>query len=338
MKKRSVAGVAIGAGVAALGAGLAAQRAFVRRERRRPDQVTPDELREPPGTLHHHITTDDGGLIHVLERGVGRPVLLVHGVTLAGAIWHYQLVDLDRDHRVLAIDHRGHGDSKPGTDANGLDRLTGDLRAVITDLDLEDIIVVGHSMGGMAALRYAVDFPEEARRRVSALVLVSTTGGPLNPMAAWQGMIRALAPLAARGLRAGARVPGGLMPANDLGYTLARWGFGEAPSPSHVELTRAMNAAALSDTLPELLDSFIEFDLSERLAEIELPALVIVGSKDRLTPPFHARRLAARLPNARLELLPGCGHMPMLERRVELDRLIRDHEAGLARAALRETS
>lgn len=334
MKKRSAAGVAVAAGAAALGAGIAAQRAFIRRERQRPDAVSADELAEPAGTLHHHIATDDGGSIHVLERGIGRPVLLVHGVTLAGAVWHYQLVDLGRDHRVLAIDHRGHGLSKPGSEPHGLDRLARDLHAVITDLDLDDVLLVGHSMGGMAALRYAVDLPEEVRRRVSALALLSTSGGPLNPMVAWQSAIRAVAKYAARGLRAGSRVPGGLMPANDLGYVLARWGFGERPSPSHVELTRAMNAAALSETLPELLDSLVEYDLSGQLGEIDLPTVVIVGSKDRLTPPFHARRLVERLGNARLEVLPGCGHMPMLERRVELDRLLRDHEESIGRAHL----
>ncbi|HUS61455.1 MAG TPA: alpha/beta hydrolase, partial [Acidimicrobiales bacterium] len=303
-----------------------------RREQQRPDPVSADELAEPPGTAHRHVSTDDGGSIHVLERGTGRPVLLVHGVTLAAAIWHYQLVDLASDHRVLAIDHRGHGESKAGSDPHGLERLARDLHSVITDLDLRDVIVVGHSMGGMAALRYAVDFPDELRHRVSGLVLVSTTGGPVNPMAAWQGAIRAVAPFAARGLRAGSRVPGGLMPANDLGYVLARWGFGEKPSPSHVELTRAMNAATMSETLPDLVDALIEYDLSGFLAEIDLPTLVVVGSKDRLTPPFHARRLAKALPNARLEVLPGCGHMPMLERRVELDRLVRDLAAGPAKA------
>jgi pimeloyl-ACP methyl ester carboxylesterase len=78
-------------------------------------------------------------------------------------------------------------------------------------------------------------------------------------------------------------------------------------------------------TMEGLLEPLARVNLSGLLRSVDLPALVTVGTHDRLTPPWHSRRLETRLPEARLVELARCGHMPMLERRREFDRLLEEH-------------
>ncbi len=82
--------------------------------------------------------------------------------------------------------------------------------------------------------------------------------------------------------------------------------------------------------MAELLTPLMGFDVRLDLPRIDLPTLVVVGSRDLLTPARRARFMASRIPGARLEVLPGCGHLVMLERPDELDALIEEFSAELA--------
>ncbi len=317
--------VALGVG-AAVGVGSAVERRRIRRERAR---VVPiGEADFVPPVTERTIETDDGGEIHVLERGQGQPIVLLHGITLAARIWGYQLHDLSATHRVVAIDQRGHGRSRPGRDRADLTRLGTDLLTVLEALDLRQAIVVGHSMGGMVVLRLLADRPEAFSRRLAGLGLVATSGGPLSRAPYWELLARTLARVAAVRLHLSHRAGRGLLPPGDLAYLIARGSFGVAPRPAHVEMLRAI----IDDTSPvvvaELLADVMTVDLCHAVGGAELPALVFVGSKDRLTPPWHARRLAAALPRAELLTLPGCGHMVMLERPQELTEALERFARG----------
>jgi pimeloyl-ACP methyl ester carboxylesterase len=92
-----------------------------------------------------------------------------------------------------------------------------------------------------------------------------------------------------------------------------------------VRFLESMLAEATQPTMEGLLESLARVNLSGLLGSIDLPTLVTVGTHDRLTPPWHSRRLETRLPDARLVELARCGHMPMLERRREFDRLLEEH-------------
>ncbi|EQD56452.1 non-heme haloperoxidase Hpx, partial [mine drainage metagenome] len=159
----------------------------------------------PDDVTHHNVDTDDGGRIHVIERGQGRPLVLLHGVTLSASIWPFQMADLSEDFRVVALDQRGHGLSIPGKDGFGRDgfgrdgfgegpsmtsyepagsavtrRMALDLDQVFEALDVHDAVLAGHSMGGMVALEYVTGMGRlAAGDRVSALALVSTSAGPI---------------------------------------------------------------------------------------------------------------------------------------------------------------
>jgi pimeloyl-ACP methyl ester carboxylesterase len=287
-----------------------------------------------PPVTERTIETDDGGEIHVLERGQGPPIVLLHGITLAARIWGYQLHDLAATHRVIAIDQRGHGRSRPGRERADLTRLGTDLLTVLEALDLRQAVVVGHSMGGMVVLRLLADRPETLSERVVGVGLVATSGGPLGRLPYWELLARTLARLVALRLHRLDGVGRGLLPAGDLAYLIARGSFGAAPRPAHVELTRAIIDDTSVAVVAELLSDVMTVDLSSRLGAVDLPALVVVGSRDALTPAWHARRLVASLPRAEeLLTLPGCGHMVMLERREELSAAL-ERFASLCRKRL----
>ncbi|HTZ07618.1 MAG TPA: alpha/beta fold hydrolase, partial [Acidimicrobiales bacterium] len=77
------------------------------------------------------------------------------------------------------------------------------------------------------------------------------------------------------------------------------------------------------------IETIARVDLRDRLSEIDLPTLVVVGTHDRLTPPRYARRLVSAIPDSRLAELARCGHMPMLERRHEFARLLEEFAAKI---------
>jgi pimeloyl-ACP methyl ester carboxylesterase len=324
--------VAIGAVVAAA-TGLAATAAVglvtVRRWRRGPDPFRTEDFHEPAGTVHRMLPAPDGGQIHVAERGSGRPFLLIHGVTATNLTWHYQLLDLvDAGFRVVAVDVRGHGRSKAGTDGYSLVAMAEDVHAVIEAYNLHNAVAVGHSMGGMILLQLLAAHPEVVTSgAISAIALVATSASPImgnGVPAAGAELVRALTPAAGRGhVRAtagGTRV----QPPGDLAAAYTRLAFGAHASPTHVELVRAMSSAVPPDVLAELLVTLVKLDVRPALAAIKAPALVVVGSRDLLTPAWHARYLANNIPVAELVVLPGCGHMVMFERRDELARLLID--------------
>lgn len=304
--------------------GFGAEQAAMAWERGRSDPDQAEDFGPASDDRHTALEVPDGGRIHVVERGSGPPILLLHGVTLSTVTWHYQLADLAHDHRVIALDHRGHGRSTGDAGSFTVERLAEDLASVIEQLDLRDAVIVGHSMGGMTLMQMAADRPDIIAERCAGLILMSTDAGPGSTMPGWALVSRVLTPASQRYLRLAGRLPGGLLPSTDLSYLIARLGLGRAPSPTHVELTRVMTGAVPAPILAEFWGSILGFDVSETLADLDVPTLVFVGSRDAVTPVHQSRRIASRIPVAELDILPGAGHMMMLERDAEVsDRIAR---------------
>lgn len=306
------------AGAAALaGAAYGAERLVVARARRRPD---PDagRVRLPEADRVQTVVTEDGSRLHTLRRGEGLPLVLAHGVSLDHRTWIHQLRSLPAaGFEAVAFDHRGHGRSTLGGGGYGVEPFAGDLRAVLEQLDLRDAVVVGHSMGGVAALVSALEHPEFVRERVRGLVLVSSVARvPLARRAAVTRTTRRLAPRFPDTRR--------LWDAADLGFLIARIGFGRDPRPSHVELVRQMWIDNTVRSRTEAPLSLVGLDLTAELPRLSLPVTVIGGTADVLAPIWNSRELARLIPGARLDVFPGGGHMLMLERAAELDRVVVD--------------
>jgi pimeloyl-ACP methyl ester carboxylesterase len=308
-------GLAAGAAAAVAGTAYTAQRVAAGRLRRNDDpdhdvDLVPafDEIRSLP--------SDDGGAISVISRGSGPSIVLSHGVTLSVRTWVKQMESLPAaGFRTVAFDHRGHGASTVGSSGHALDTLADDVRCLLEGLDLTDTVLVGHSMGGVAAQLFCLRYPEIAAHRLAGIVLLSTLSR--TAVSGNAVLLRLLEQLAGLTLDAS-----GAMKAKNLGLLVARLGFGKDPQPSHVELTRQMILGCDPGTRKAAPSALLGLDLSKELSAIRVPTLVVCGTNDVITPPAESRRLARRIRGARLELLPGAGHMLMLERADVVDDLI----------------
>lgn len=320
---------------ALLAAGAGATAAVRREARVVKGRVDPrlDPLYDlPDDVTHHDLAAADGGRIHVVERGAGRPLLLVHGITLQARIWAPQLNIMTDRYRVLAMDVRGHGLSTAGADGFGRRIAARDVKTVLDHFDLRGAIVVGHSMGGMILMEFAGDFPEELAERVAGLVFMDTAAYQLAP--------KPVLPLAkAMGRRVRARhesgrpIPERAMGDDDLSWVMCRLAFGAHPSARAVDEVRKCGAEVpQATTLPSGID-LLDHDARRALAATHTPSMVLVGSRDLLTPVYAARRIAQFLPNARFEVLKGAGHQLMQERPYEVASLLDEFAAALPAAA-----
>jgi pimeloyl-ACP methyl ester carboxylesterase len=262
------------------------------------------------------VATADGALLrvhehsteHATEQAPGAPtVVLAHGWTLNQAAWLPVVEPLvAAGLRVVTYDQRGHGGSSPLRGETSVRMLGDDLAAVLGVVAPHGPVVLGgHSMGGMTTMAYAGLHPDDFRSGVGGVVVVSTSA---DDLATGRGAVEA------RAWAIAARLP--RLPAGRF-VTLKgqrRLLFGLDPDPAHVQLTRDMVAGTSLPTMGRFFGALGEHDESEALAALRgIPTVVLVGDRDRLTPPHHSRRLAELVPHAELRELPGRGHMLVYE-------------------------
>jgi pimeloyl-ACP methyl ester carboxylesterase len=315
---------AVAAGVAA--AAVGAYRATHPADARGPVSSEPGRRRRrldgslfdlPDDVVHHHLPTPDGGTIHAVERGQGRPLVLLHGITLRHDVWAPQFHQLSDRYRLVAVDLRGHGASVAGEDGFGIGRLADDLATLLDGLDLRDAVVIGHSMGGMTAMQFCGQHPEVLAERVSGLVFVATRAHQVLPPLLDAGA-RALVARGEQVLAASGDIPG----RGVVNTRVVRLAFGDDPHPRAVQAVAEMGQSMVPDALVPSLAGLIEHDARVALRATHTPSLVIVGTRDVLTPVPAGRHLAHLLPNSELVVLPRTGHQIMQERPIELAELI----------------
>ena len=336
-------------GVVALGAavGLSAERYAVGRTRLRPDPDAREPFFALPADRTRSVATEDGVALHVEEVGPADAPLtmvFVHGYVQQLAVWHYQRQALAEDSpgRLVFYDHRSHGRSGRGAPETAtIDQLGRDLRTVLDAVvPTGPVVLVGHSMGGMTIMALADASPELFGPRIVGVALIATSTGRLAeltfglPKAVLPVTRRAL-PLLTRGIR---RSPHhferGRRVGTDLAFLLTRYGgFGSGDvSPSVVEMVEQMAAETPVDVIAEFYDTFTTHDKLTALEVLrDVEALVLVGSKDLLTPVEHSRAMAGALPDAHLVVVEGAGHMVLLERAP----LVTLHLRALVRRATR---
>jgi pimeloyl-ACP methyl ester carboxylesterase len=288
----------------------------------------------PPGRAVR-VRAADGTRLHTRVFGAadGYPIVLSHGIVCAIRVWAYQIVDLARDYRVIAFDHRGHGRSgMPARGGYSLAHLASDLDAVL-DATLEPgerALLAGHSMGGMAISAWSDRYRHKVARRADAVALINTTTGDLLrhlDLLPVPRQLAAIRTLAARGLIStfgSFRVPNVAHgPARDL-VTMMAIGADADPRAGALvhELFTATTAAGRGGCGKMLAASLGARHID--LTGLTVPTLVIGSEGDRLTPISQARRIAGAAPNlAGLIELSG-GHCSMLERPAEVNRALRE--------------
>ncbi|WNV86480.1 alpha/beta hydrolase [Umezawaea sp. Da 62-37] len=271
---------------------------------------------------------EDGTELNVVSAGdpdADVTVVLAHGYALDHRTWRRVVQALGDDYRVVAYDHRGHGKSGPATKETAtIEQLADDLGELIErEVPTGRVVLVGHSMGGMAVMAMAERRPRLYRRRVAGVVFVATaTTGLAETSLAWpkgvgklvRELERAFGPI----VRA---VREKIEPAKTAG--LRWWLFGDQPRAEDVELTAEMVWAHWPTTISLFRPAVDRYDREAALTVAgERPVIAVVGDEDRLCPESNAEELAAAVGGEAL-VVPDAGHMLPLERADEVAACVR---------------
>jgi len=247
------------------------------------------------------IETEDQTRLAVNVWGSGRPVVLVHAWGLNSHMWNAQIPALAKaGYQAITIDQRGHGRSDQPSGGYNLDTMAADVITVLDALDLDDVVLVGQSMGGtiVAHATGGLGSARIAKLVLSAPITPCLQLGPDNqvglPAEAFEANREAMA----------ADI-GAWLDANSAGY----WGVGDDRWPRHTEWTLR---TIYETPLPVLLatnQAFSSADLRKEIASIGCPVLVIQGDSDQSAPIHLTGEPTAKLPaDVRLEVIQGAGH------------------------------
>ncbi len=267
------------------------------------------------------VVTSDGSTLRVHAYGPedGDPIVFVHGWTCRIEYWYPQINAFAKRNRVIAYDHRGHGESPLGKSRASIEMLADDLNAVLaaTVAPGKQATLVGHSMGGMTIMAWAGRYPGNVNRQIAGVMLASTGADRI---------LKDTAALPIIGRFNGVR-----------GVLTKAVVSAPVPIPTLAPVKKVLQYRVLS---PRATAAQVDFcfdivtacspisrarwglalghvDVSAALENLTVPVTVVAGTYDRMTPISHARKLVTQLETAgvpvRLATLPGVGHMSNVE-------------------------
>ncbi|TVT54649.1 alpha/beta hydrolase [Amycolatopsis rhizosphaerae] len=257
----------------------------------------------------------DGTRLFYRDWGTGQPVLLLASWGFGSAMWQHQMIHLaDAGFRCLALDRRGHGRSDDPGSGYEFDTLADDVAALLDRLDLGQVTLVGHSMGGAEIVRYLTRHGTGRVKGVAMVAaalpfLLKTTDNP-------QGVDGTAAEEVRRGWRA----------------DLTRWLTHNAPpffgaglpgcevSPGQQEWLLGMMTEASLKALVDCNKALTETDFRAEVAAITVPALIVHGDHDASTPlELTGERIADLVPHARFVVYENAPHGLFLTHREQLN-------------------
>jgi non-heme chloroperoxidase len=274
----------------------------VRRVRQNPDPYPLALLNQEPDGEEVYLDRADGTRLRVRTcEGSGPTVVFVHGYGVTLLEWNLIWSLLSRaGYRLIAFDHRGHGQSTVGTAGVSSQAMADDIRAVLEHFDVTDGILVGHSMGGFLSIIFMLTHPKVATARLRHWVIMGSFAGDIYrnapqtrlqiPLIEW-GVMQQLVQ----------RMTYGWL----FGVSLA----GERPAPSMLEVFRRLFAQTDHRRLLPILRAFAAENYYDRLGEIAVPCTVIYGLRDKTTPAFHSELIHQRIRGSQIVRVERVGHL-----------------------------
>lgn len=242
------------------------------------------------------------------EIGSGTPIVFAHGLTFDRHMWDHQIRTLSPRYRCIAVDLRGHGGSGGESEEYSLEDEAESLHALMGRLGARPAHLVGLSMGGMIGLRLALAHPESVR----SLALLDTSAEAELPERAPQ--YEALAAMAKA--RGPGSVVGAVLP------IMFSQGFLQG-QPEAVARYQSDFGGLNMDGLEAATKAVTRrTDILGEISRIRVPTLVIVGERDIATTPDKAQHIVERIAGARLETIPGSGHMTPIEQPERVSQLL----------------
>jgi len=254
--------------------------------------------------------------IYYNDYGTGNPVILIHGWPLSKEMWEYQINDLvDSGHRVIAYDRRGFGQSSKPWGGYDYDTMTDDLKALIDQLNLENITLVGFSMGGGEVVRY---FSRHAGKGISKVVLISSvtpymlktdTNPDGVPQEVFDGMVKKMTEDRIDFLE-------------DFGKTF--FGVGLLSKPLSTPLLayfRMLCSVASPRATVECAKAFATTDFRNEMHTVNVPTLIIHGDADETVPITPTGKESTKLISDNVMLVyEGAPHGLFYNEREKLNR------------------
>jgi pimeloyl-ACP methyl ester carboxylesterase len=283
--------------------------------------------------LHQRWVTVRERSMNVIEMGDGHPLVFIHGL---GGCWHNwleQLPDFAAEHRVVAFDLPGFGDSPIPPDNVSMQGFALIVRGLLDALEIDRATVIGNSMGGSIAAELALAAPE----RVARLVLGAPAGIPFHYRPRQLPKILLLYPLVGRTAEwVGAHADDAARRARARRWTMRF--VAQHPADISAPLAAEQLRGVGKPGFRPALESLVDYSIRERLPGISCPTLIVWGDRDHVLPVRHADIFANEITGARKVILAETGHVPMLERPAEFNALLaeflREPPALLDRAPL----
>ena len=249
-----------------------------------------------------HVTGGGGTQVHVVETGSpeGRPILFLHGFSQCWLAWSRQMnSDLAKDHRLVAMDLRGHGFSEKPRDAYFESRLwADDVHAVLESLKLQQPILAGWSYGSLVILDYVRHYGEDAVGGIHIVDGITKLGSEA-----------ALSVLTPEFL---SLVPGLL--STDAGESVGsieaflRMCLTQEPSAADLYLMLGYNVTVPPHVRQALFAR--SFDNEDLLPKIRKPVLITHGTDDAIVKPAVVDQHKSAMPHAQVHMMPNAGHAP----------------------------
>ena len=241
-------------------------------------------------------------------RNDARPVVLVHGLAACWQCWLEQIPRLAAEgRRVIALDLPGFGESEMPRDDISIEGYGRVVESLCDALDLGQVVVIGHSMGGFAAAEFAIQYPQRVERLVlQAAAGISTSDVQREPLLAGGRVIAAI------GTRGAARSR--LVATRPRMRWLALQSVARHPGRLPADLVwELIEHSGTPGFLPGL-EAILSFDFRDRLSQIQCPTLIVWGSDDMLVPSRDADEYERVIEQSRKIVFDDTGHSPMMER------------------------
>ena len=247
----------------------------------------------------------------VIEKGQGRPILLLHGFATSSYTWHSIIPELAKNHRVIAIDLRGFGASdKPLDDHYSIQDQTEAVQAFIEQENLRDLTVIGHSFGGGITLSLALNAEQQRKSRIRNIVLIDTIAYR-QPMPIFFKLLQI--PMLAD-------VSMTLVPPEiqaQQGLRLAYYDRDKITGQDIAEYANTLYSPAAKHALTKTIEQMVPDNIDElalRYRTIKMPTLIVWCAEDKVVPFVLGARLHENMNSSEFALFTHCGHMPQEEK------------------------
>ena len=240
------------------------------------------------------------------DRGSGPPLVLVHGFGGHKGTWDEVTPELSKHHRVVTMSHRGiAGSSEPADGDHSVQAMADDVHGLLESLAVDRPVLLGHSLGGFITQVYYLTYPDEC----SGLILYGTLSDSSKASGEGTWGADVVDTIERDGLRP------------YVNEMMDFWLSPEAPPQSREQL---MDSALLT---PDRVAAAIwreipKHDLSDKMQEIRVPTLFMVGDGDRRTPVAESERMNGQVPDSWLKIVKGVAHYVHIERPDEFTRAV----------------